>query len=218
MMKGRIAPRAILNRQLEKGANGIFRDIPKEKLNKMSWFTDIGFAMAESGEKFGERLEKEFWFEGEPKVLVYKLLPQDIGTKDVLHLFRQNSKREGESLIHLINASTEKRIITTDDLISAHDIVLEVLGKIYRFQLTDRNGERMVGKGSLKIFASVGSAIGVLRYDYKDGRVYAVDELEIRHHVLYEANSNGGAAGQNNAAPGIQFSSAPNAVAKFQKD
>ncbi|HIH18596.1 TPA: hypothetical protein HA225_01315 [Candidatus Micrarchaeota archaeon] len=152
--------------------------------------TGTGFAIEAKDKPFGKTLEKEFTYEGEQKVLVYNVRKEDIGAKNLMHLFEHQFRQDGESTMQLVNAKTGKQILTVEGLHEADEIILKVVGDIRNFKLTDRNGG-VFETADTKIWATDSSAVGFLQRGSGLGFIihrifYAVEVLVDGRGVLYE--------------------------------
>lgn len=101
--------------------------------------TGTGFAIEAKDKPFGKTLEKEFTYEGEQKVLVYNVRKEDIGAKNLMHLFEHQFRQDGESTMQLVNAKTGKQILTVEGLHEADEIILKVVGDIRNLYLFSPN-------------------------------------------------------------------------------
>ncbi len=129
--KRRIAPNNTFNHIL----------LQTDEWRNYSWpnNTGTGFAIEAKDKPFGKTIEKEFTYGDERKILIYHVRKEDIGASDLMNLF-EHQFQDGESTIQLIDAKTEKQILTVEGLREADEIILKVVGDIRNFKLTDRNG------------------------------------------------------------------------------
>ena len=189
------AVEAILRGNAEKRRmtpNGSFNRILLEKNEcmKYSWpnHTGTGFAVEAEDEPFGRKIEKEFHNDAARKnqTLIYRVPKEDIGAANLMNLFEHGFREDGENLIQLINARTEKQILTVEALHEADEIILKVVGEICNFKITDRNGE-VFGTAGNWLWATPFSALGLLKRVYSDWRdINAYGDLVCRLGVLYE--------------------------------
>ncbi len=176
-----IAPNSRFNRIL----------LETNEWRKYSWpnHAGTGFAIEAKDQPFGERVEKGFAYRGKEKVLIYNVRKEDIGTRNLMHLFEHQFRQDGESTIQLVNAKTGKQILSVEGLHEADEIILKVAGDIRSFKLTDRHGG-VFEMQETRIWASDSSALGLLRRDHEDlgygNRVVrAYDQPSDRLGVLY---------------------------------
>lgn len=190
--KRRIAPNNTFNHIL----------LQTDEWRNYSWpnNTGTGFAIEAKDKPFGKTIEKEFTYGDERKILIYHVRKEDIGASDLMNLF-EHQFQDGESTIQLIDAKTEKQILTVEGLREADEIILKVVGDIRNFKLTDRNGGEFE-TADTKIWATDSSAVGLLGRGYGDllyhyrlgisldrGGVDAGDFLDVRCGVLFEERS-----------------------------
>lgn len=171
--------------------------VSNSRFNRMpineTYHTGTGFAYEAKDKPFGKNIEKGFPYDGKSKVLIYPVRKEDIGARNIMHLFEHQFRQDSEGTIQLINAKTGKQILSVDELHEAGEILLRVEGGIRNFKLTGRK-EIEFGAEGAKIFVEETSAIGLLRRG--DGFIYSKDKavtvdysgLEDRFHVLFEKN------------------------------
>lgn len=156
-----IARNGFFNRLL---IEGNVSDIPNEILNTRPWYTGTAFAYGNRLMALGKSIEMKFGYEGEEKVLIYRVRKKDIGSRNLMFLF-EHGFRNGVPLIQLFNAKTEKQIVTMDGLGEAEEVIIKVIGRTRSFDLTgsDATNFEKVGDRTTRILSWEHPKIGLLK-------------------------------------------------------
>jgi len=171
--------------------------VSNSRFNRMpineTYHTGTGFAYEAKDEPFGKYVEKRFRYDGKSKVLIYRVRKEDTGAKNIMHLFEHQFRQDSEGTMQLINAETNKQILSVEELRDTDEILLKVEGGIRNFKLTSRKNIEFETE-SAKIFAEETSAVGLIRrgggFIYGKDMAVTIDYLglEDRFHALFEKN------------------------------